>query len=352
MSILGIIYFIITLGIIVVVHEGGHLIVAKRNNTYCHEFSIGMGPKLLHFYTDKSGTEYNLRLIPLGGFVRIAGEDTGDEIDEKVPKEQRFDNKSKWQKFKILVAGATMNFILGIAIFSILGFFMGIPQENKDINKLTVVKDMPMAVAGIQTGDEITVINSKKVSGYDDIIKTISSDEKLNIEFIHEGEVKEVNIAKDEAGKVGVLPYKEKAKYKILGSIFYGFKVLFLVIFQTFYSLYLLFTGAASVSDLSGPVGIATLSSGALSLGIVVAIKWLAYLSMAIGVMNLLPIPALDGGRILFILIEAIIGKPINPKVETILNNVVFFALLALILIVTFFDIGRIGQISEMFKNI
>lgn len=359
MSIIGLIYFVIALGIIVLVHEWGHLIVAKRNNVFCHEFSIGMGPKIVTFYKDKTGTVYNIRAIPLGGYVHMAGEDTGFEADEKIAKDLKFDGKKKWTKFRILVAGATMNFILGICLFFVIGFFGGTPDLNT--NQVKIIQsgttqegeeyEMPLYQAGLRTGDKILLINDTEVNAYNDITKILeNSSDEVTIKYYDESKEEEVStiVTKTETGYVGVSPFM--APYHLFSSIKYGFTQFFVMIFEVFYSFYLLTTPDYSVADLSGPVGIAIASNGVVHMGLLSALTWIAFLSINIGIVNLLPIPALDGGRILFLIIEFFRKKPLNPKTETLINNGVFIGLLVLLVFVTLHDILNIQELLDMFN--
>ncbi len=348
MSVIGLIGFILILGVIVLVHEMGHLIVAKRNGVYCHEFSIGMGPKITTITTDKSGTVYNLRWIPLGGYVQMAGEDTGFEADENIDPSKKFDKQKKWPRFKILVAGALMNFILGLLLLFFVGFFSGV--NNLDSSKITVVEGSPIQIAGVENSDEIVSINRKQVNNYNDISSVLAkSDKEVEISYKDsDSSIKNVVVNKDEDGLLGVSPYKEK--FKLFDSISYSIKTFFGIIGGVFYSLYLLATPQASMSDLSGPIGIAVLSNGFISKGIFATLIWTAFLSINIGMFNLLPIPALDGGRILFLIIELFRKKPINRDLETKINNIVFFLLLALIIFVTFQDVFRFKELANLFK--
>ncbi len=367
MGLLGIVYFIFVLGIIVLVHELGHLIVAKRNGVYCHEFSIGMGPKITTIYKDKTGTIYNIRALPIGGYVQMAGEDTGDKKDENIEKEKKFDQKGKWIKFKILVAGASMNFVLGLVVFIILNFFAGSPILST--NKVTIEesytdqiktedsvkfekKEYPLYAAGMRSGDQIVSINGQKVEDYNQIIENISNSENIKITYISQSNNSEktIDVKRAENGYLGISPNKEK--YRFFNSIKYGFLNLINTIKNVFYSFYLLFTPEYSLKDGSGPIGIAVASNGVVQSGWENSLIWIAFLSINIGIINLLPIPALDGGRILFLLIELITKKPLNPKVETFLNNLVFFLLIGLLIFFTFNDIINFQKFSDFFKEV
>lgn len=363
MSIVGIIFFIFVLGIIVLVHELGHLIVAKRNGVYCHEFSIGMGPKIMKLYTDKTGTVYNIRALPLGGYVHMAGEDSGFEGDEKISDDLKFDNKKKFPRFKILVAGATMNFILGLVVYFIIGFFGGV--TNLETNEIEVVKEVvieqtkdeflkeetPFYSAGIESGDLILSIDDVQTSNYTEIteaLDNVSNDAKVTYLDQTDSKEKTTTVKKGDLTVYGISPAKES--FHFVSSVKFAFVSFVTVIMQVFYGFYLLFSGGASISDMSGPIGIAVLSSGILELGWTQAVSWIAFLSINIGIINLLPIPALDGGRILFLLVELVRGKPINRELEAKLNNIVFIALIILLVFVTINDILNIDLLLSIFK--
>lgn len=337
--ILGIIIFLIILGIIVIVHEFGHLIIAKRNGVYCHEFSIGLGPKIYTFYKDASGTVYNLRAIPIGGYVQLSGEHSGFEKDEEIPADQKLDNKKKWPKFKILVAGSFMNFILAFLIFLIYSFFGGVPSEN-----IVQVDGTSLAAkSGIETGDTILKINGNKINSFTDIQNDFEKD-NTNYQIVYKdasesNEIENTTIHKYK-GEVGFSPYKNK--YELFDSIEYTFQIMIKTIQSIFIGLGLIISGQYGIKDLTGPIGIAAVTTQVAKLGFLQVLFWTAFLSLNIGFMNLLPIPALDGGRIFFILIEAISGKKISNSMEEKINTGVFVALLLLIVYVSFWDIFRI----------
>lgn len=338
---LNLVYFLLALGVIVLVHELGHLVMAKRNGVFCHEFSIGMGPKLATVYTDASGMPYNIRMIPLGGYVMMAGEDSGNEKDEDVPKDQRLNNKSAWARIKILAAGSFMNFILAITIFIGIGFFTGVPSSEAKVN---VMENSPAAKAGITNGTIIKKVNDTKVNTFNEVYEAIDGDKDkkigLTIQNPDTNKISVVELTRDTQGKVGLETGKDQ--YKFLNSIGYGFSMTFALLLSMFAMLKDLFTSVVGVQDLSGPVGIYQMSGKVLDFGFVAALTWVAYLSLNIGLMNLLPIPALDGGRLLFVFIELIIRRPINKKIENgfIIASAIF--LLGLFVVVTFGDVMRI----------
>lgn len=340
--IIGLIYFVLTLGIIVLVHEAGHLLVAKKYGVFCHEFSIGMGPKIWKVGTDKSGTIYNIRAIPLGGYVILAGEETGNPADENISEKQKFDNKSKWIKFQVLVAGAVMNFILAIILLFFVSFFGG--SSNLNSNQINVISNTPLSEIGVKTGSEILEINGEKTSNYTDILNTLKKDidNEIQITYQNSGEEKKTTTVKksSEDDLYGFSAYTEK--YKLFNSISNSAKNFYTLIMSNFISINMLFTNQASVSDLSGPIGIADYSIKVAQTNFIYILSWVALLSVGIGFINLMPIPALDGGRILFLLIEFIIRKPINKKLENRINTIVFVSLLVLFVYISFNDVVKI----------
>ncbi len=330
------IYFILALGIIVLVHELGHLIVAKRNGVYCHEFSIGMGPKIKTIKTDASGTVYNIRAIPLGGYVMMAGEENDNVNDKDIPKDQLLNNKKPWQRFKILIAGSSMNVLLTFVLLVLMTFFAGIPSNS---NTVKVVPNENVAKVINQSEIVITKVNGNVTSDYESIFKAISDSSEKEVTLTLENN-EEIVVSKNIENKIGIAQTTDK--YRLFKSIYSGFIstiALFGIMIET---LMALFTAKVGVNELSGPVGIYQASSQILTIGIGAAVYWIAYLSINIGVMNLLPIPALDGGRIIFVIYEVITRKKVNKKIE---NNLIIFSfllLMGLFIYVTFNDIFKI----------
>ncbi len=337
--IFSLIYFLIALGIIVLVHEFGHLIVAKRNGVHCHEFSIGMGPKILHFHTDSTGCKYNIRLFPLGGFVMLAGEDHNQEQDNNLEHSQMLNTKSPWVRFKVLIAGSLMNFILGIFLLFLISFFGGI--NNLDTSYVNVVDGYPAKEAGISNGAEIISINDIEVNTFAEISSAINTTSSPLVVIVNEdGVEKEVEITPDENNAIGVTP--TVIKYKFFESFKNSIISFFSIVTSIFVSLSLLFTPEYGVSDLSGPVGIYTMSSSVLSYGLKASLTWITYLSINIGLVNLFPIPALDGGRLVFVIYEMIFKKKPNPKIEENALLVGVLLLFSLFIFVTINDIFRL----------
>ncbi|MFV0246396.1 MAG: RIP metalloprotease RseP [Mycoplasmatales bacterium] len=349
---LGIIYFLIALSIIVIVHEFGHLYFAKKFGVKCFEFSIGMGPLVKHFYTDKQGTKYNLRAIPLGGYVAMAGEDD-NSLNEGVKDEEKLNNKTPIQRIIILVAGAGMNFILGFVLLFLVVFIGGYQTPSTTSNSVNIAinetVDLPIANSGIENGDEITSINGIKTNNAIDIQRELNKEsESFNIVY---NDISDLNKEKttsitptqiscdDKA--IGVIVSSDTKRFDLIYSLKHAtqqFKNMFLTIFVSFK---MLIDGTAGVKDLAGPIGIAAISGSVVTLGFSAMFYFISFLSINIGVVNLLPIPALDGGRILTSFIELITRKKIPEKVENYIVMFGVFLLLALFVVVTFSDIMR-----------
>lgn len=341
------IIFVLVLGAVVLVHEFGHFLFAKLSHTYVYEFSIGMGKKLWSYKSKKGETEYCLRLLPIGGYVRLAGEEVDD--DKKIPKNRKLWAKSFWQRFLIMFNGAGFNFIFAIILLFIIGISYGSMPSDPIIG--SVAKDYPAYESGIRDGDKVLSVNGVTTKTWDDIVWELainkSKDAKFKVEDTN-GNIKEIIVSpvkeiKD--GKESYLfgVYRDKTKLKGLDNAL-NYTItktgsLFKIMFNTIGSL---FTGGVSVKDLSGPVGIYSVVDSQSKEGFESLLYLVAFLSINVGVINLIPFPAFDGGRILFLIIEKIKGSPINPKVENTIHNIGFFLLLALILYVSFNDILKL----------
>ena len=366
---LSILYFILILGVIVLVHEFGHFFFAKLFGVYVYEFSIGMGPKLFGKKSKNGETEYCIRAIPIGGYVQLAGE--GSEEDKNIPKKRLLQSKPAWQRLLIMFFGAGNNFILAIVVLFFLGLFYGCPSNTNLV--ATVVSESPAEIAGIRSGDYVIDIDGNKVKNLDDLqlyltiaTNRVTEERKEDINSKGNVEVKEETMSQkytfdvtvkrgDETHKFVVEPLDEvtaekvgytvgigfdnKVSHGFFASIKYAFSKTGSLIKQMFMTIKELFKGSIGVNNLSGPVGILRTVNDTKSSGFVNLIYLLALLSLNVGFINLIPFPAFDGGRILFLGIEKIIGKPIKPEVENTINNIGFFILLGLVALVTLGDI-------------
>lgn len=344
------IYFILILGVIVLVHEFGHFIFAKMFGVHVYEFSIGMGPKIFgkKRKNKKDETEYCLRAIPIGGFVQLAGEEVDD--DKTVPKNKKMYNKPIWQRFLIMFFGAGNNFILAFLILLLCGIFFGSPNMDPVVNKLS--SGYPMEEAGIEVGDKFLKVNGNSVSSIDDVriyLSVVKPGEPVTFEMKKEdGAVVtyEVNPQKEDID--GVESYKFGIEFVVenekgfFAPIKYAFEKTGALFKQMIITFKLLFTGQVGMENLSGPVGIYSIVGQTRSAGFESVLQLVALLSINVGFINLIPFPAFDGGRILFLIIEKIKGSPVNPKVENIFHSIGFILLLLLLIFITFNDILRL----------
>ncbi|MBQ8891672.1 MAG: RIP metalloprotease RseP [Bacilli bacterium] len=354
--IISIILFILILGLIVLVHEFGHFIFAKMFHVHVYEFAIGMGPKLwssekLREKRKKAGkkvseTIYTIRAIPIGGFNQLAGE--GLEEDKKVKKENLLTGRPAWQRFLILFFGAGNNFILGILVLFISAIIFGSPSISTVIP--TVVADSPMALAGLKSGDKILSINGSKTKTLDDVqlYMVVAGDEETEFKIERDGKIYTFNVTplsgkeKEEKGYSFGIQYNNTLEKGFVRSIKYAFVKFYSITRQIFITIKELFVGGVSVKELSGPVGIYSAVDQTREAGIYSILGLIALLTVNVGIMNLIPLPAFDGGRILFLIIEKIKGSPVKAETENLIHNIGFYLLIALLIYVTINDIIRL----------
>ncbi len=346
---LNLIYFIIILGIIVLVHEFGHFIFAKLFGIYVYEFAIGMGPKLFHWKSKKGETEYSIRAIPIGGFCALAGEDLDSDDQEKVPEDRRLQSKPVWQRFLVMFFGAGNNFILAFLLLLIIAFGWGAVSSKPIVSEL--VSGNPAEEAGIEVGDYILEINGHKVKTSDDVSIYLQVEDKSKpITFTVERDGRELDIdvtpLKEEVDgstiyRVGIISEGEVER-GFVASIQYAFTKMGSLFRQMVITLKGLFTGGLSVNQLSGPVAIYSIVGTQASAGFENILYLIALLSINVGFINLIPLPAFDGGRILFLIIEKIKGSPVKPETENKIHTIGFILLLALMIYITFNDILKL----------
>ncbi|AWX56795.1 MULTISPECIES: RIP metalloprotease RseP [Brevibacillus] len=412
-SVESILAIVVVFGVLVFVHELGHFLLAKKAGILCREFALGMGPKI--FRVKRGETEYTLRLLPIGGLVRMAGEDpemdmlkphmevsverdalgkvthilldgpssgsaraiTGTvvqfdleqnlnivlEVDgeqktfavhpqaqlvkdgEEVqiaPLNRQFKGKTVSQRFWAIFAGPAANFLLAFVLFIVIGFLYGVPNGSYLGN---VIPGGPAAQAGLLPGDKVIAIQGQPVSSWKDVVEKISKapDQQLTFEYERNGQrmTVPVKVGKDEnnVGKIMVTNATTFAPGEVLKSgatNTYDFTVMILK------SLGMLVTGEYGLKDLSGPVGIFKMTGEVAQQGMAILLKWAAVLSINLGLFNLLPLPALDGGRLAFLGVEALRGRPVDPHKEGMVHFLGFAFLMLLILVVTWNDLQRL----------
>lgn len=416
-----IIAFIFMFGLLVFVHEWGHLIFAKRAGMLAREFAIGFGPKVFSF--TRNETLYTIRLLPIGGYVRVAGDDPeivdinpgyhigllfnddnkvhkiivnnkdkhpdahlievskidldhdlfieGYEMDQEeevkrfevdpkaffvmdetetqiAPYDRQFASKTVGQRAMQLFAGPMMNFILAIVIFIAIGLIQGTPANDATIGQ--VLPDGVAAEAGVYPGDKVIEINGETVDEWEDFTDVVraSANETITIVVQRDDTTKELSMVPtanyieeldEEVGQVGVQLLLERSLVK---SFTNGFKQTYEITTLILDSLGKLITGQYSLDMLSGPVGIYDATDQVVKTGFITFLMWTGMLSVNLGIINLVPLPALDGGRLIFVAIEAVRGKPVNPQHEGFVHVIGFMLLMLLMIVVTWNDIQRL----------
>ena len=413
-----VIAFIVIFGALVFFHELGHFIFAKRAGILCREFAIGMGPKV--FSHKKGETTYTIRLLPIGGFVRMAGEDPEvveikpgyrigllfdkqdhvtkiilnnkekfpncriveveyadieqelvikgfpEDEDESLhafkvlpnavivengvesqiaPVDRQFGSKTLGQRFMAIFAGPMMNFVLAFILFIVIALLQGVPSNDAKLGEIT--PDGAAKMAGLKKGDIVQSINGSEISSWTDVVEIIrkNPNEELDFSIVRDGNEKEIQVTPLEKtvegkkmGIIGVYSPVEKSPVQAVKS---GFTETYFWTKQIFVMLGKLITGQFSIDALSGPVGIYNSTAEVAKSGIYYLMKWAGILSINLGIMNLLPIPALDGGRLMFFAVEAVRGKPIDRQKEGMVHFIGFALLMLLMLVVTWNDIQR-----------
>ncbi|MBI0578491.1 RIP metalloprotease RseP [Neobacillus cucumis] len=413
-----VIAFIVIFGALVFFHELGHLIFAKRAGILCREFAIGFGPKV--FSHKKGETTYTIRLLPIGGFVRMAGEDPEmveikpgyrigllfdkdetvnkiilnnkekypdcriievefadiekdliikgypDDEDDQLktfvihpkamivengiesqiaPLDRQFGAKTLWQRTMAIFAGPMMNFVLAFIIFIVIALLQGVPTNDPKLGEITT--DGAAKAAGLHKGDVVQSINGAEVTSWADVVEIIrnSPNKKLDFTITRDGKEMDVQVTPIEKtvdgkkmGLIGVYSPVEKSPIQAISA---GFKDTYTWTMQIITMLGKLVTGQFSINMLSGPVGIYQATDTVAKSGIYYLMKWAGILSINLGIMNLLPIPALDGGRLMFFAVEALRGKPIDRQKEGMVHFIGFALLMLLMLVVTWNDIQR-----------
>lgn len=381
--------FIILLGVLVTIHEFGHFIAARSVGIRVERFSVGVPPRLFsitsidggfllnifffklinrklkwHPIVSKkikkgnrigSNTEYVIALLPLGGYVKMAG-----MIDESMDtninyKSDEFQSKTLFQKIWVLSAGVIMNTILAIIVFSLLGFYNGTPKTNDEPIVFELQENMPAEKAGILPGDRIISINSEGISTWSDMTKIIHSNPNNLLSFrikrgvdILDFDIKTSEYAVpsksaiDTIGIIGIAPEVYYEDISFIKALSNGVSQTISSFGLIIYSLQMLGSGAASISDLGGPIMIAQLAGQTAEAGITPFLTFMALLSVNLAFLNILPIPGLDGGHIFIHLIEAILRRPLKIKTRIIIQQIGMALLLMLMVTVIMQDITRL----------
>ena len=326
--------FIFVFGLMVFFHEFGHYIMARINGITVHEFALGMGPVIYSHTSKKTDIKYSIRALPIGGYVKMEGE------DEDSSEEGSFNEKKPWQRFSVIIGGPFMNFILSIILLTIVGIMVGTASTTL----LQITPDSPAQAAGLLAGDRIVAINQTAIKDWNQVISEISGADQLDIIVERDGMEKSFHITPkidEESGRkvIGIITKPEKNVIKSIsnaGKMTYEFSTSLLNFLREKLS------GKAVEGEVLGPVGIVQLVGSEAKNGFTNLLFLAAYLSVNLGIINLLPFPALDGGRLIFIFIEMIRGKAVPPEKEGMVHLIGFIILMSLMALVVINDITRI----------
>lgn len=335
---------IILFSVLIIFHELGHFLLAKKNGIRVHEFTLGLGPTLIGF--KKGDTKYCLKLLPFGGSCVMGEDEESDEPDA-------FNNKSVWARIAVVAAGPIFNFILAFLFAIII-----IACEGYDEPKVQqVTPGFPAEEAGIEPGDTIIKLNNDRIRVYREISLFVAMHQKETVDVVYERDGKRYETTlepkrDEESGNyyLGFSSNGQRTKGNVLKVLQYGLREVEYWIETTFKSLGMIFRGKVSADEVSGPVGIVSAigdtyeqsKQDGLYYVVLNMLNFAILLSANLGVMNLLPIPALDGGRLVFLFIEAVRGKPINREKEGLVHFIGFALLIALMIFILFNDIRKL----------
>ncbi|MFN2448666.1 MAG: RIP metalloprotease [Candidatus Baltobacteraceae bacterium] len=366
-AILKVVLFVAVLSVLIVLHEYGHFIVARWNGVRVLEFSVGMGPLLASLKSKRSGTQYSLRAFPIGGYCAMHGEDNktseaGQQrefrqtvtVNEREYDEDNFQAKSGWRRFGIVLAGPVANFILAFAILLIAAIAFGVPSKSAYPGVGPLVAGMPAERAGIRSGDLIVAVNGKP---YTDALKLVdfihkSRGKKLAVTYARAGLQKTVTVTPASCpppqNGQGCIGFKEFSPYVHVGfveAVKESGADFAMIAQQTFGSLAMLVSHPVKYGgQVSGVVGMGQAAVAIQDFGWGPYFFFAALISFALGVFNLLPLPALDGGRAAFIVGELVRGKPVDPEKEAWVHITGFAVLIALMLVINFYNVVQIVQ--------
>ena len=323
---------------VVTIHEFGHFIIAKKNKIKVNEFAVGMGPKLLS--KKKGETLYTIRMLPLGGFCAMEGEDSSELTDVDFSTSGNFNQAPIWGRIFTIFAGPLFNFILAFVI--LFGMYTTFGYQTTVIDR--VVENSIANKYGILSGDKILKIGDVEITKWKDVQNTLSQINTKNVVVTIERDksIKDIDINFEDSNNK-VLGVQSKTERNIIISFKEALGTLNYFISSMFNILKQLFTGKVGVGQLSGPIGVVGAISSAVDNGLYSLLFMTAFLSVNLGFINLLPIPALDGGRLVFLFIELIKGKPLSPSKEGLVHTIGFIFLMGLILFVSFKDVIRLG---------
>jgi regulator of sigma E protease len=353
--------FLVMLSILIVLHELGHFVLARRHGVRVNEFSLGFGPRLAGWTSPRSGTTYALRALPIGGFCAMEGEDNRVSEAEQQREfrtqpqvaENNFQAKSPWRRLSIILAGPFANFLLCYLILLTAALAFGVAGDKAQPVVGEVLPASPAAIAGIRPGDRIVAIDSVAITSGKRLVDTIHAalGKRLDLVYERNGTRAEVYVrtvpCPAQVGKnfgcIGFQPVPAYERVGLASAVQQSGQEFVAIANQTFGGIALLVTQFAKYApQIAGPIGMGEVAATVQDWGWGPYFSLAATISFALGLFNLLPIPALDGGRAAFIVAELIRGRPVDPEKEAMVHIAGFAALMALIMLVAFHDIARL----------
>ncbi|BBB93145.1 MAG TPA: RIP metalloprotease RseP [Methylomusa anaerophila] len=341
-TIIPIIAAIFVFGLLILFHELGHFITAKLVGMRVDEFAIGFGPKLVSRQVGE--TIYSIRIVPLGGFNKIAGMDPDEEQDER-----SFNTKPVWARMLVIVAGSAMNFVLPVILFFIVFVSAGVDTPSDQPIIGTVFHDRPAMLAGLVAGDRIIAVNGAKIDSWRQFVQVIQSNSGsklvVNIERSGAKEFQTITVTpeydtKAKRGIIGITPLIIHDQPEAFESLGLAFKQTYSIGGSMLVGIGEMLTGKAP-ADVAGPIGVAQMAGEVAQLGIIPLLQFAAFLSINLGLINLLPVPVLDGGHVVTLAVEGIRRKPLNKNHMQFIQMIGFALLLLLMIVATFKDISR-----------
>lgn len=351
---------VVTLGVLVAFHEFGHFLMAKLLRMGVKTFSVGFGPRVLGFRRGR--TEYKIALVPLGGFVALVGESPEVEEEEGFAEHEFFNKRPAWQRLLVVFAGPLFNFILAVALFWVMALSLG------DVRALPVVGNVtegaPAAVAGLREGDRVLGVDGQPVALFDDMVRhvTASQGRTLRLDVERDGKPLQLDLAPaptpgvTDLGqpttiyRIGVSShprFTERVALGPVGALGKAWKDTAHIVGLTIRGLGMLVSGGASLRSVAGPIGIAEMVHESAKSGVWAVVGFMCFFSVNLAIFNLLPIPVLDGGHILFFAIEWLRGRPVNARFQEVTTKIGLGLLLALMGMALFNDVTREGSIMD-----
>ena len=345
------IIFILILSLLIIVHEFGHFIAARRNGVRVEQFSLGFGPQILK--KKKGDTEYSLSLIPLGGYVKMAG----DSQSEYKGRPDEYLSKPCGRRFQIIFFGPFLNYVLGFLFFWLI-LFIGYPSLTPKVGVL--MDGYGAKEAGLQVGDYIQAVDGQKIDLWEDLqhqiqqrktkssvtLDVLRGSKELKFNVLIKDKVIDTQLGEKRAlGIIGISPFDEtiEVRHGFFASAYPGFQKTINLTLLTYKGLWMLASGKMSMRDsMTGPLGIFFITSNAAKLGLIAVMHLIAVLSVSLAIFNLLPLPILDGGHLFLLGLEKLRKKALGLQAEEIINNIGFSLIISLALFVTYNDILRL----------